>query len=493
MDTNQTKQPRALLRLAATEMWERFGFYMIQAVLVLMMTNHFHLSDSLSLLITGTYGALIYIAPVIGGYYADKILGYRYTILMGCALQLLGYLLIATLHLPTVLLGLSVIVLGNGFLKGNIPSFLGKFYRQNDDRRSAGFTLYYVGMNVGSFLSITFVGYIQEGLGWYYCYIFAAIGMFIGIATYLSGFRCYAQHGLPVNKELLYKRTLRFITITVLLSIALVAASYLLLSHAGYGDILLSLFGLVILAYLIWLAIFKFQGYERKHLLALIALTLFAIVFWALFFQCFSLIPLFIERTVNHHVFGSIVPTSSFLGLEPVFIFVLGWPLAALWKRLHHLKKDPNIILKFVLALLSISLGMKFIAILTEHPGLDGLIAPAMMIILFFLITLGEMLLSPNFLAAVTELSPKHIVGMMMGVQYIAIGFGSLLAGVLAQTGAMPKNVGALSPHLVLATYRHAFNVNAATGLITAVITLILMPAVAKLMRAGDKTANPTN
>lgn len=482
MSTQQLKQPKSLAPLCFTEAWERFGFYMIQTALVLIITNYFNLPDNTALLMVGTFGALTYISPTIGGYYADKIFGYRYTILMGCILQMLGYICIALLHLPTVIFGLSLVVLGNGFLKANIPSFLGTFYQEDDHRRRSGFTLYYMGMNLGSLVGTLTVGYIQRYFGWNYCYIFAAIGMFVGICVYLWGFKRFAAKGLPVNENLVYKQTAKFILMTVILAIIIVAICYVLLSNPHYGDAILIVAGVLVLIYLFSLSIIAFKAAERKHLLALIILTIFAVVFWAIFFQMFSLVPLFIERMVNHKIFGFDIPTSAFLALEPVFIMVTGWPLAALWKHLHVKKKDPNIMVKFIISLLFMYVSMKILAVSTEHLTTQFLVYPAYIVVFFLFLTLGEMLLSPNFLAAVTELAPKRIAGMMMGIQYMAIAFGSLMAGLLSQIAALPKSKETAVQMTTI--YHHAFNVNALICLVCAVAILCFTPFVSRLIRA---------
>jgi len=486
MSMQKVKQPKALLPLCATEAWERFGFYMIQAALVLMLTNHFHFPDDKALLTTGTFGALIYIAPTIGGYFADKILGFRYTILIGCILQMFGYICVATLSLLTVFLGLALIILGNGFLKANIPSFLGTFYSDEDDRRRSGFTYYYMGMNTGSFIGILIVGYVQNAWGWHICYIIAAIGMFVGIIIYLANFKRFTGKGMPVNRTLVYEKTGKFVLFTLLVCAIIIAVCYILLSHAGYGDFTLSLFAVLVLCFLLHLCLFKYKGKQSKNLFALIILTVFAVVFWAIYFQMFSLVPLFIERTADHQVFGFDIPTSSFLSLEPVFILVLGWPLAILWTRLHHAKKDPNILIKFILALLCLSLAMKLLAYSTHHTNTDHLIYPIVILVFFLLLTIGEMLLSPNFLAAVTELAPPGIIGMMMGIQYMAIAFGSLFSGILGQLAVIPPGLKKLSD--IESTYAHAFNVNALICLVCAGIILALLPFIARLMNSHGKS-----
>ena len=204
--SEQLRQPKALLPLCTTEMWERFGFYTIQTLLIFLITKHFHQDDATATLITGEYGALVFISPAIGGYFADKILGFRYTIMMGCIFQFLGYLCLAMLTLQMMYIGLSLVILGNGFLKGNLASYLGAYYNKDDVRRRAGFTYYYMVMNSGTFLGTLISGFIQENLSWQITFMMAAFGMLIANVIFRYGFKRFGDIGLPTNKKLVYEK-----------------------------------------------------------------------------------------------------------------------------------------------------------------------------------------------------------------------------------------------------------------------------------------------
>lgn len=481
MFTNSTtslKQPKALLPLCATEMWERFGFYIIQGLLIILITNHFGISDKQGFLITGMYGALVYIAPIIGGYYADHYLGFRYTVLMGAFFQCIGYLLIATLIPTLVYLGLSFIILGNGFLKPNIASYLGEFYNANDPQREAGFTYYYMGMNTGTFISTLTAGFIQQAWGWHVCFATAAVGMIISITVFIKGFPRYKDKGLIVAKNLILKKTTRFIIATLLLCTAIITSCYGLLTHPAMGDRILRLLGTIVLGSLIILALY-YKNQQRRHLFALIFLLLFAVVFWAIFFEMFSVVNLFVERNIDRHIFGIEMPPLAFISLESVFILILGAPLAALWKMLYRHKKDINIALKFSLSLLALALGMWLLTFAIHHPSSQYLVLPGWMILFYLLLTLGEMLLSPIFLSAVTELSPPKLVGFMMGAQYMAIGFGSSISGWLGLIAAIPK--GMTNVEITNQIYAHAFNIYMLICIAAGVIILISTPFITKL------------
>lgn len=481
MFTNSAKsleQPKALLPLCATEMWERFGFYIIQGLLIILITNHFGISDKQGFLITGMYGALVYISPIIGGYYADNYLGFRYTVLIGACFQCIGYIFIATLIPNYLYLGLSFVILGNGFLKPNIASYLGEFYSINDPKREAGFTYYYMGMNTGTFISTLTAGFIQQAWGWHICFATAALGMLISIMIFIKGFPRYKDKGLIVAKDLIRKKTAIFIISTLFLCIAIVASCYTLLTHPAIGDKILLYLGAIVFIVLIILAL-CYQKQQRRHLVALIFLLLFAVVFWAIFFEMFSVVNLFVERNIDRHIFGVEMPPLAFISLESVFILVLGAPLATLWKTLHRRKKDLNIALKFSLALLTLAVAMWLLTFAIHHPSAEYLVLPGWMVLFYLLLTLGEMLLSPIFLSAVTELSPPKLVGLMMGAQYMAIGFGSSISGWLGLLAAIPK--GVTNVQMTNHIYAHAFNVYMLICVAAGIIVLLSTPLMKKL------------
>lgn len=479
MNQLSTKQPRAIIPLSTTEMWERFGFYIVQGLLILFVTNHFQMSDRDAVLLTGVYGALVYISPLIGGYFADKHMGFYNAVLFGGCAQFIGYCLISTLHPWLLYLGLSTVILGNGFLKPNIASFLGEFYEKSDPRRHAGFTYYYMLMNVGQFLSSLSVGFIQQSLGWQLCFITAAIGMLIGLTIFITCRRSFDNKGRPPQQGLLERHPIKFLGLMIITIAGIVGLSDLLLQHAALGNGFLLFTGIIILISLLVLAA-RHKGVERRHLFALIWLILFAVVFWAFFFEMFSVINLFVERNVNRVILGIKVPPIAFISLESVFIVLIGWPLARLWHYLNHIKHSPNIAFKFVLSLIFMAAAMGLLSFAVHTSSYDVLIAPIWMVIFYFLVTTGEMLLSPNLLSAVTELSPIKLVGLMMGVQYLAIGFGSTLTGLLGLLAAVPKGITniIITNHI----YAHAFNVYAMLCLLTAAVILLCTPFIKKLM-----------
>lgn len=480
-NTISNRQPKAMIPLCATEMWERFGFYIIQGMLIFLITNHFQLSDKQAVLITGEYGALVYISPILGGYFADKLLGFRYSILIGACFQCAGYALISTLSYSLMYWGLAGVIVGNGLLKPNIASYLGEFYEADDARRHAGFTYYYMIMNFGTFAATLTAGFIQKAWGWHVCFAAAAVGMIIGIIIYISNTRRFGNKGLPVRSDIVRDKRLQFILLFAVGCAAIASVCYFLLMHSSIGDTILLAIAAAIFIYLIILSL-GFHDQDRRNMIALIWLILFAIVFWAIFFEMFSVVNLFVERNVERNLFGISVPPIAFISLESVFIIILGVPLAVLWKHLHHKQRNPNIGLKFALSLFSLALAMHLLTYAIADHTANYLVLPGWMVVFYLLITLGEMLLSPNILSAVTEFSPPKIVGLMMGVQYMAIGFGSSVTGLLGQLAAIPK--GITNPQITNAIYSHAFDIYSLICLGTGILILISTPFIKRLIES---------
>lgn len=479
------RQPRALTPLFLTEMWERFGFYVVQSLLIIYLTSYLNFSDTKSYLVLGEYTALVYLTPIAGGFFADRVLGPRYAILIGAVLLGIGYSLLAiNLHHRFLYLGLAVVIVGNGLLKPNISSFLGAFYYEDDPRRNAGFTFFYMGINLGVLLATGSGGFIQEKMGWAAAFGAAAIGMVIAFGTFCYGFTTYENRGLPISRKQIRSATLRFfsykasIASLILISIAI---AFLLLRSSGIATILQTVVGVVVLLALIYVAT-RYEKQLRNKYYALLILIVMSVIFWGLWLQIFAAVNLFTDRNVDRHIFGILFPPSAFIALEPLFILLLGPFLAWLWQHLHIKKLDPTPGMKFALAMfcLTAAMGLLVWGIHLHRP--DGYINPGWIILFFFVLTLGEMLLSPTGLAMVTELSPPHLSGLMMGVWFMALGFGGELAGYLAKSASIPE--GTITLAHSNAIYAHAFENYTLIAFVVAVILLALTPWLKRLIKS---------
>lgn len=462
------KQPKALRVCFLTEMWERFGLYAMQTILVFYLIEKLSFSDVDSYMVLGQFTALLYMMPVIGGWAADRFLGNRFAVLLGGLLLCLGYGLLA-LQKHTLFMGLSLVVVGNSLLKPNISSFLGQFYHQKDVRREAGFTLFYVGINIGVLLATSSTGYIQEWAGWGASFAASCFALLIGVSIFRWGFRYFEDKGFPPIKQVKTLPTfLRQRPSFFLWLILAVTVVYLAMTSANLGSYVLYAFGLLFCGYIITLAL-KADKITRERLIALLILFLFITIFWALFFEMFFAVNVFVERAVDRTLWGNVIPAPVFVGLESLFILVLGPILAKVWSSK---KFQVSIPAKFAIGILILAIAMQ---ILAWSISSGAVVLPMIWMVLFyFFVTLGEMLVSPIGLSMVTAYSPPERTSLMMGGFFMAAGFGGKLSGILANYASVPEGVTDLATLNVI--YQHAFQEYVWLGLIVFAICLACVP-----------------
>lgn len=446
------RHPKALPYLFLTEMWERFGFYTVQGMLVLYMTHAFGFSDDQSYTIAGMFTSLAYISPMIGGFIADRLLGFKLSIILGGIFLSLGYATLATLITPLFYVGLAIIVVGNGLFKPNISSLLGALYKPGETARDSGFTIFYIGINIGSLLS-GISGTIQMHFGWHLVFALASLGLLVGLVIFFAGIKWGNMH---YSTDHLRQNTRRFLQKPwiIFYCIVAIALTSLLLRDSILGKWLLPTVGVILLFFMFNLA-FKHKANDRTNLLMLNVLIISSVIFWMLFWQIFFSANLFIDRVIDKHIFGMNIPTTLFYTLESVFIILLGPLFAWSWQTLDRDQKNPSPFSKFILAIFLVGLGFLTLVISTYFPNHHGLINPFWIVISYLLITIGELLLSPIGLAAVTSLAPKHLTGMMMGIWFAALGFGGQFGGLLAKISSIPDNVKDALTQLPI--YRAAF------------------------------------
>jgi POT family proton-dependent oligopeptide transporter len=449
--TQATRHPRALPFLFLTEMWERFGFYVVQGMLVLYMTKAYGFSDDKSFTVSGMFAALAYISPLTGGFLADRVLGFKVAIVWGAGFLILGYALLAAPFPELFYWALATIIVGNGLFKPNISSLLGALYEQGDTARDAGFTIFYIGINLGVLLAGVSSGYIKDHFGWHAGFGLASVGLVIGLATFGLGVRVmgmnYASSTLIKHKWL----ATHWFVLYCLVAIAFVT---LLLRSDVLGTWFLPFVGVALLIFMFVLA--ARQPIEiRKGLFTLNILVVSSVIFWAIFLQMFLSTNLFIDRLIDRTVLGMTIPTTAFYALDSVFVILLGPLFAWSWSALNENNKNPSPVLKFVFAIVFAGLGCLALAASTHFAGENNLINPLWIVLAYLLITIGELLLSPIGLSAVTLLSPAHLAGLMMGIWFAALGFGGHVAGALAKIASIPES--AQNPVAELPIYHQAF------------------------------------
>lgn len=445
--------PKALPYLFLTEMWERFGFYVVQGMLVLYMTKSFGFSDDTSFTIMGVFSALAYIAPFIGGSIADRLLGFKASIIWGGLFLSSGYAMLALPWANGFYLSLATIIVGNGLFKPNISSLLGSLYEHDDPRRESGFTLFYIGINLGALLAGVSSGYIKDHISWHASFALASMGLIIGLIIFGMGVKRIMELKHNPFTDAPNTRILTKIGIILGCVIAIFLISSLL-QNALLAKWLLPCAGIALMTYLLIVATRQTPA-NRKRLFSLIALILSSIIFWMLWLQIFFAANLFIERMIDRTWGGMTIPTTVFYALQSVFIIILGPAFAWSWQNLSRSDKNPSPFLKFVVAIAFVGLAFLVLGISTYFPAENHLVNPLWIVLSYFLITIGELLLSPIGLSAVTTLAPRHLVGMMMGIWFVATGFGGQFAGWLAKIASIPENTTNIA--LQLSIYRHAF------------------------------------
>jgi POT family proton-dependent oligopeptide transporter len=496
-------QPIGLFILFFTEMWERFSFYGMKALLIFYLTKYHLFSDDAGNLLIGSYAALVYAVPVIGGFIADKYLGFRKAIVFGGVLLVLGHLGMAyegnaatqsmtgeitrdEQALQFFYFSLALIILGVGFLKANISSLVGELYEVGDKRRDSGFTIFYMGINLGSFLATIICVWLGEEYGWSYGFGSAGVGMLLGLVIFVYGKNYLNGKGESTNPELLDKKIIGVKTEWIIYIVSLLSVFVfwqMVQSHEIVSSSLM-VAGALSAAYIIYYSVSKVDKKAREQLFALTILIVFTIIFWALFEQAYTSLNLFADRVLDR---GDI-PAGNFLSLNALFIILLAPVFAWLWVKLG--KYNPNTAVKFSLALMLVGLGFGSLVLGINLSDM-GKVGMIWLVITYFLHTCGELCLSPVGLSAVTKLSPPKIVGFMMGVWFLATASSEFIASVLANIASVDTSNGT-APDLNIAkeSYLVLFEYLFYTGLIFGVVLLALSPLIKKLMHGVDKELN---
>ncbi|MFK5982486.1 MAG: peptide MFS transporter [Flavobacteriaceae bacterium] len=441
MNSNQDLvfgHPKGLFYLFFAELWERFSFYGMRALLVLYMTKHLLYDDDMSFGIFAAYMSLVYVTPMIGGILADKLLGFRKAILLGGVLMALGHFFL-TIETPIFFYGsLGLIIVGNGFFKPNISSFVGDLYHKDDSRRDAGFTIFYMGINIGAAIAPLLCAWFAETYGWHYGFILAGIGMVLGLFIFKRGINndVFQEKGLITNSELYLKKTVgisngKLVTIGAFLSVPIFA---LIIKYNQFEHYLVWVVSAFLVGY-IALILSKVSPIEKKRLIVVVYFTSLYTLFSAIFEQAGSSLTLFADRNVNL-VGMDAAGTNS---INAGFIFMLAIPFSLLWTYLSKKNINPNSAIKFGIGLLLLGLG--FVVFAYSANLADSLAKTPMLYLVlgYFILTVGELFLSPIGLSKMTELSPLKYISFIMGVWFSANFYGHFFAGKIAKLTTVSK------------------------------------------------------
>lgn len=450
--------PQGLFVLFFTEMWERFSFYGMKAILIFYLVKYHLFTDESGNLLIGSYAALVYAMPVIGGYIADKYLGFRKAVVFGGVLLVLGHLGLAyegdaatkmadgtitrdNAALSVFYFSLSLIILGVGYLKANISSIVGELYSKEDARRDSGFTIFYMGINLGSFLATLICSWLGETYGWGYGFGAAGIGMALGLLVFIFGKPLLNGRGEAKDPAYLKQSVLGPINrewlIYIVSIIALPILWTLIQNHHMVENMLMGA-SIASLAFIIY-QLTTLDPVNRDRLIALTILIILSVVFWALFEQSFTSMNLFADRSIDRVVGGTEYPAGTFLSLNSLFIIIFAPVFAWIWTKLDKHNMQPNTFVKFGLAILLVALGFGFLMMGGKMAD-AGKVGAIWLVLAYLFHSWGELCLSPVGLSSVTKLSPAKIVGFMMGVWFLATAAAEYVAALLANLASLPAS-----------------------------------------------------
>ena len=390
--------PAGLYVLFFTEMWERFSYYGMRAILVLYLVAEstpdainpgLNWETGAALSLYGTYTMLVYVASIPGGWIADNILGQKKSVLYGGILLVLGHSILAVEEMWAFYTGLGLIIAGVGMLKPNISSMVGGLYAQGDVRRDKGFIIFYIGINVGAFLSSLIVGYVGETYGWHYGFGLAGIGMALGLAQYLYGQKYLRQVGdfIGDNK-----------------------------SEEG-KDVLKK----------------PLTSIEKDRLVVLFLSFILVIVFWGAFEQAGGLMNIYASEKTDRLFMGWLVPASWFQSLNAMFIICLGTGVAGYWAKRKLKNQLSSSLFKMIIGLIIMGTGFFFMSAASTQYETQGSSAMYWLVLAYLFHTIGELCISPVALSFITKLAPLKYASLTMGVYFAMTGFGNKLAGMLGE------------------------------------------------------------
>ncbi|MGC9366370.1 MAG: oligopeptide:H+ symporter [bacterium] len=469
------KFPKPFYILFSIEMWERFGYYGIQALLVLFMVKHLKFSDIQADNTFSAFAALVYAFVCVGGYIGDKLLGNRRTLLIGAVVLAMGYLILGLNSEKFLYLSLGIIVAGNALFKSNPSTLISKLYQTNDHQVDSAFTVYYMAINIGSFISMSFCPLIEKIWGWNWAFLVSFLGMVVAILNYIMFSRYFRHLGSPPDFKPLKIINLLIVIITTVV-IALI--STWLLGHLAVTHTILFI-ALIAVGLLFVKEILKSNPSERIKLIISAILIGEAIIFFILYQQMPTSINLFAQRNTTHQLLGIQIEPATFQALNPMWIMLLSPLLAIIYTRLGRKNRDMSLPGKFALGMLFCSLGFLSLYIASIFfANHKGLISGNWLILSYGMQSTGELLVSGLGLAMIARLTPQRVMGFMMGAWFMSTSIAMLLGGYVADLANIPENI--TSSQISLNIYSSLFF---KIGLASLIISLIMFLFVPKLKK----------
>jgi len=485
------KYPKQLWYLFFSEMWERFSFYGMRGMLYFFMVHQLMMNKEVANLQYGATQAWVYAFTFIGGLFADKIFGFRKSLFWGGILMIVGSVILAINPKEFFFLGVSFTIVGTGFFKPNISSMVGMLYKEGDQRTDAGFSLFYAGVNLGAILGgyfciaigkrELFATHIQEGLEWNVAFGLASIVMIISLLTFTQTQKSLGEIGLSPLMHLEKKKRFLYEIGTYIGSIVIIPIIIVMVSNTKYTDYFMYTIGPVSLLYLI----FEMKGFsiqESKKLIAAVIFMLFSIVFWAFFEQSGGSLSDFAAENLNKIVLGiELDPNGVNNSANSLFVIVFAALVGMVWIWMAKKKIEPNTVVKFGLGFLFLAGGFWVFYYTKFFAGPDGKTSLDLFTLGWFVITFGELCLSPIGMSAMTKLSPQKTQAVIMGMWFLASAYGQYFAGLLgAGIAEASKNSTNLQK---LNTYADGYQQLALYALIAGVVLIVISPLVRKLMQ----------
>jgi POT family proton-dependent oligopeptide transporter len=481
------KYPKQLWYLFLVEMWERFCFYGMRGVLTIFMADQvlgLSLSDKEANLKYGAIQAFVYAFTFIGGIFADKILGFKKSLVFGGIVMIAGNLLIAFSPQEMFYLGITLSIIGTGFFKPNISSMVGELYKEGDSRRDAGFGLFYSGINIGALLGGAVCVYLgtSEDYGWSYSFLSAAVVMLIGLITFMMTKKSLGPIGdSPLLELPKSKRTTKEIAVYVgsIISIPLI---FMMIKNTDYTDYFMYTIGPLAIFYFLFETYKEKELKAQKKLIAAFIFIIFSIIFWAFFEQSGGSLALFAQNNLHHNLlFFEINPNIVNNTSNSLFVIIFSPILGLLWLAMAKRKIEPNTVVKFGLGFLFLAAAFYVFYYTKFFADAEGLTSLNIFTLAYLIITFGELCLSPIGLSIMTKLSPKRLSGMMMGMWFLASAYGQYAAGLLGAGMSSPDENASLVTKLQ--GYTDGYYQLAVYALISGVVLIIFTPLIKKLMQ----------
>ena len=457
-ETFSNKHPKALWYIMAIYMWEYFSFYGMRALLILYLTQELLLSDSSSYAIYGSFVALVYLTPIFGGILADKLLGFKQTIIIGALLMSCGHLIIGIDGSKLLYLGMAFIICGYCYFKSNVPCLVGELYAKDDSKRDSAFTLLYLGGNIGALLAPIACGMVANIYGWDYGFGLAGIGMIVGLLIFLSGSR---HISCPSNKTTSFRvKTLD----TFVVSFTVILICYFALKYQYEGYLLF----VVTIASMLWFIKICIASNKevRKKLLLLIPFAIFGILFWVFDEQIFTSVEIFIERNIHSHVLGYKFPASMIVSVNNAAVIVGGLFFAWVWKVYKRLDGDFGRMMKFLFGFVLQLLCFVMLILAAKEASIYGKTSIVWVIFAIFMLGLSELFIDPIALSEITSIDSNHNTSFLAAIYMLFTGSIAGFIGARVANMASFKNV---SEHADLETQANLFQ-----GLFTYIALVIV-------------------